>query len=146
MWLTGIVLFLFIAYAFLILFYTKSWKQIPLQAFSDAADQGSPVTFSVIIPARNEAAVIVSLLESIKKQSYSSSLFEVIVVDDHSTDQTAALVQQLITAHSGMPAIRLISLDQDALNSYKKKAIETGIAAARNQWIVCTDAGRRHLG
>lgn len=124
----------------MILFYTKSWKQIPLQAFSDSADQESSVTFSVIIPARNEAAVIVSLLESIKKQSYSSSLFEVIVVDDHSTDQTAALVQQLITAHSGMPAIRLISLHQDALNSYKKKAIETGIAAARNQWIVCTDA------
>ncbi|MBZ4189000.1 glycosyltransferase family 2 protein [Niabella beijingensis] len=140
MWLTGIVLFLLIVYALLILFYTKSWKQIPLQSTeAPVADKGHPVTFSVIIPARNEEATILRLLESIKKQTYPSSLFEVIVVDDHSDDQTATVVKQFAENNDAF-SVRLLSLRNDALNSYKKKAIEEGIAAAQNAWIVCTDA------
>lgn len=90
-------------------------------------------TFSVIIPARNEAGNIGALLKSILAQTYSHNLFEVIVVDDHSTDETAAVVKQF-------EGVKLVQLKEDRINSYKKKAIETGIAAARNEWIVCTDA------
>jgi glycosyltransferase involved in cell wall biosynthesis len=90
-------------------------------------------TFSIIIPARNEANNIGPLLESILAQTYSHDLFEVIVVDDHSTDETASIV-------SRYEGIRLVQLKEDRINSYKKKAIETGIAAAKNEWVVCTDA------
>lgn len=89
--------------------------------------------FSIIIPARNEADNIGALLKSISNQTYPRDLFEVIVVDDHSTDQTAAIVSQF-------EGVRLVQLKEDRINSYKKKAIETGIAAAKNEWIVCTDA------
>ncbi|MCF3110312.1 glycosyltransferase [Niabella sp. CC-SYL272] len=132
---------MFVIYTFLILFYTKSWKQIPLQTLEpDDATPGHPVTFSVIIPARNEAPNILHLLESIKQQAYPFHLFEVIVVDDHSEDDTAALVAQFRAANNATFLINLIRLTGGALNSYKKKAIETGIAAAQNKWIVCTDA------
>jgi cellulose synthase/poly-beta-1,6-N-acetylglucosamine synthase-like glycosyltransferase len=57
----------------------------------------------------------------------------VIVVDDNSTDSTAAIVQQF-------SFVKLVSLKEDILNSYKKKAIETGIAAAAGDLIVTTDA------
>lgn len=141
MWLTGISLLLFLVYALLILFYTKSWKQILIQS-QDPGDAfpGHPVTFSIIIPARNEAANILRLLESIKQQRYPSHLFEVIVVDDHSDDETAGLVDQFRAAGSQSFLTTLIRLTGGGLNSYKKKAIETGIAAAQSAWVVCTDA------
>lgn len=91
------------------------------------------ITFSIIIPARNEADNIGQLLESILEQTYSRNLFEVIVVDDHSTDDTAAIVKKF-------EGVKLLQLNEDRINSYKKKAIETGISAAQNDWIVCTDA------
>src|SRR6476660_5466403 len=55
-----------------------------------------PVTkFSVIIPARNEEASIRKCVESIVKGTYSTELYEIIVMDDHSTDGTVAVVREL---------------------------------------------------
>lgn len=138
MWLVSIIGFLFLVYAILILFYTKGWEQIPVQVTANRATNYS-TTFSVIIPARNEEENIIRLLESITRQTYSKDLFEIIAIDDHSEDSTASLISDFARQHSHI-AIKLISLKDDALNSYKKKAIETGIAAAKNEWIVCTDA------
>ncbi|WP_169818828.1 glycosyltransferase [Niabella ginsenosidivorans] len=112
---------------------------MPEQITGKEAMDDAP-TFSVIIPARNEATTILPLLESIKKQSYLLEYVEIIVIDDHSEDHTAALVQKFRAENQGRLTVRLISLKEDALNSYKKKAIETGIAAAKKEWIVCTDA------
>ncbi|GAC1588399.1 MAG: glycosyltransferase [Ginsengibacter sp.] len=94
---------------------------------------------SVIIPARNESKNITACIESILKQTYSSSLFEVIVVDDHSTDDTAELVASYKNRN-----VRLIKLSDELkgkiINSYKKKAIEEGIKKASGTLIVTTDA------
>lgn len=88
---------------------------------------------SVIIPARNEEENIGRLLTSIQKQSYPSQLYEVIVVDDHSTDKTSDIAR-------GFPFVKLMRLELENINSYKKKAIETGIAAATGELIVTTDS------
>ena len=72
-------------------------------------------------------------MQALQEQTYPPGLFEIIVVDDHSTDATAAAVQQF-------PKAMLIQVKEDGINSYKKKAIETGIAAATGEWIVTTDA------
>ena len=88
---------------------------------------------SVIVPARNEEENIGQLLQALQNQTYPKELFEVIVVDDHSTDKTANIVQQF-------SAVKIIQLKDDGINSYKKKAIETGIAAATGELIVTTDA------
>jgi len=141
MWLISGICVLFLIYTLLILFYTKGWKQIPLQSpQTPDTTTGHTDTFSVIIPARNEELMIIRLLASVKTQTYPASLFEIIVVDDHSDDHTAALVEQFAREHPEPPFIKLIRLSGKAFNSYKKKAIETGIAAAKNDWIVCTDA------
>src|SRR5204863_4470616 len=71
--------------------------------------------------------------KALQEQSYPKELFEVIVVNDHSTDATSAVVQQFTT-------VKLIQLKEDSINSYKKKAIETGIAAASGELVVTTDA------
>ena len=93
---------------------------------------------SVIIPARNEAENIAACLDSICDQSYPPSLFEVLVVDDHSTDNTASIVRPYQNKN-----VNLISLKDfvgDELNSYKKKAIEIAIARSTGELIVTTDA------
>ena len=121
---------LFILYSVLILFYWSGWRD--LEKFSPGAEAPNS-TISVIIPARNEQENIGQLLRSIEQQTYPKELFEVIVVDDHSSDETATIAKNF-------PFVKLISLQPGSINSYKKKAIETGIAAASGDLIVTTDA------
>ncbi|HEY5970102.1 MAG TPA: glycosyltransferase [Chitinophagaceae bacterium] len=121
---------LLVLYSFLILYYRAGWQA--LKPFSPTVLRASK-KISVIIPARNEEENIGNLLSSLEKQTYPNHLFEVIVVDDHSTDNTPTVV-------NSYPFAKLIKLDFDNINSYKKKAIETGIAAASGELIVTTDA------
>ena len=125
-----IIIPLFVCYGLLIIYYWLAWKSIPEYVPSVL----SPKTkISIIIPARNEEENIGQLLQELQNQTYPKELFEVIVVDDHSTDGTAEVVHQF-------PAVKLIHLKENNINSYKKKAIETGIAAATGELIVTTDA------
>jgi len=132
-----ILLVLFILYFLLILYYRQSWLDIP--EFKPQTSNYKPqTTITVIIPARNEEEHIGECLESIKQQSYPADLFEVLVVDDHSTDDTAGVISSYLGQN-----MRLISLEElavDGINSYKKKAIETAIGQATGELIVCTDA------
>lgn len=121
---------LFTAYSVLIIYYWISWKSIPEFVPSSA----TPATkISVIIPARNEAENIGLLLTSLADQSYPANLFEIIVVNDHSTDATEGVVK-------GFPSVKLLNLEGAEVNAQKKKAIETGIAHASGELIVTTDA------
>lgn len=129
MLLLSITILLFALYSIVVLRYWYHWKNIPV--FNAPASMPS-TTISVIIPARNEEENIGELIQALQQQTYPSSLVEVIVVDDHSTDNTAAIVQQFSN-------VRLLK-NTDAVNSYKKKAVETGIAAAKNTFIIVTDA------
>lgn len=120
------------AFAYLIFGWNLSrlWQTMP-QIF---AEGGSPHTFvSVIVPARNEADNILSCIHNILGQDYPSDLFELIVVDDHSADATAALVRSL-------PDARIKLLQVPAGDSGKKKALNQGIREARGTLIVTTDA------
>ena len=128
--LLSIIAVLFITYAILIIYYWQSWKSIPI--FQPVPATPSTI-ISIIIPARNEEENIESLLQSIANQIYPKELFEVIVVDDNSTDSTASIAQQF-------SFVKLVSLKEDSLNSYKKKAIEIGITAATGELVVTTDA------
>ena len=125
-----IILILFILYALLVLYYWLGWTSVP--DFIPTNDT-STIKISVIIPARNEEGNIGELLHALHAQTYASEFFEVIVVDDHSTDATVAIVKTF-------PFVKLISLTDSGLNSYKKKAVETGVAAATGELIVATDA------
>ena len=125
-----ICIFLFALYSLLIFYYWQSWKAIPDFTITNST---ATTKISVIIPARNEENNIGELLHALQNQTYPAKLFEVIVIDDHSTDKTTEIVQQF-------PNVSLIELKDDNINSYKKKAIETGITAATGELIVTTDA------
>ncbi|HEY6064206.1 MAG TPA: glycosyltransferase, partial [Chitinophagaceae bacterium] len=125
-----IIIVLFFLYSWLIIYYWLAWRSIPDHLVPTALPQ---TKISVIIPARNEEKNIGKLLQVLQEQSYPPVLFEIIVVDDHSTDATAAVVQRF-------SSVKLVQLKEDGINSYKKKAIETGIAAATGELIITTDA------
>jgi biofilm PGA synthesis N-glycosyltransferase PgaC len=127
-----IVLVLFLAYGILVIRYWLIWKRIPEFSASDKKPH-TTISISVIIAARNEEAVLGDLLQALQNQTYPQEFFEVIVVDDHSTDKTAELAKSF--SH-----VRLIQLLDDNINAYKKKAIEKGIEAATGELIVTTDA------
>lgn len=128
--------FLFLlAYIILILYYWKSWVSIPAYKVKN---EKSKTKISVIIPARNEEENIAGCLDTVCNQSYSKDIFEILVVDDYSTDNTAAIVKKYTQQN-----VKLISLKDfagDNLNSYKKKAIEIAIQQSTGELIVTTDA------
>ncbi len=129
----------FLGYAALILFYRYCWLQIADYETSAAFINKSPSTkITVIIPARDEEQNIGRCLQSIIDQTYPSNLFEIIVVDDHSTDNTAQIVQSFHPQN--IHCIFLKDFVSDTINSYKKKAIEIAIAQSTGDLIVTTDA------
>jgi biofilm PGA synthesis N-glycosyltransferase PgaC len=128
---TGIFLLI---YALGIYYYHRIWDRIPL--FTHDLPY-IPITVSVIIPARNEAAHIQNCLISLFSQTYPRVYTEILVVNDFSTDETADLVTKF------SDKCRLLNLSDylaNPVNSYKKKAIETGIAHSSGELIICTDA------
>lgn len=124
-------------YAGLIAYLLYHWRRLPV--WDPAVSDPPPVFVSVLVPARNEGARIGACLRSLQAQSFPADRFEVIVIDDHSTDDTAAVVRSM-----SLPNLRLLSLAEhlpgEVIRSYKKEALALGIAAARGELIVTTDA------
>jgi cellulose synthase/poly-beta-1,6-N-acetylglucosamine synthase-like glycosyltransferase len=140
MWLLTIfTLILLAGYTLLIESYRRWFLKV--EPFNVAKDYTPTITFSVIIPARDEEDQIEKCLLSILSQTYPSHLFEVIVIDDHSTDNTPVIIKSLQQQHSNLKLISLKDILQgQQLNSYKKKAIELAIQHAKGDWILTTDA------
>ncbi len=67
---------------------------------------------SVIIPARNEQSNIETCLGGLLQQTYPTQALEIIVVDDHSTDETAVIVRELMDAHSQIRLVEAGSLPE----------------------------------
>ena len=130
---------LFVFYAVIMLMY-RHWF-IKLKQYVPQPNIHPKNTFSILIPARNEEKNIGALLQSIINQNYPSSLWEVFVIDDFSTDNTPQIVNELGKRYLNIQLIELAKvLDGKQLNAYKKKAIETGVSLATKEWIVTTDA------
>ncbi len=138
------VVILTIMYAIVLMAY-RFWfgkmGAFQLNQIEQVRPEQSATQFTVIIPARNEAANIKACVDSILNQDYPAAAFEIIVIDDFSEDDTAFIVHALSQQY---PQLRLLKLadhckDGDTL-AYKKKAIEIAVAQAKGDWILTTDA------
>ncbi len=97
----------------------------------------SKTTFSVIIPFRNESENLPDLLKSIASLKYPKHLFEIILVDDASEDNSVELIMKFLS--SVKYDIKVISNNRTT-NSPKKDAITSAINKAKHEWIITTDA------
>lgn len=98
---------------------------------SDGPTPG-PISVSVIIPAFNEEAGITEVLGAIRKQQVPGYRFEIIVVDDGSSDRTPILLQQYRGLYD-----RLVT---HAKNSGKGAAVISGLQVATGDYILFQDA------
>ena len=86
---------------------------------------------SVIIPTYNRRAVIEQTLPTVLDQTFPASEYEVIVVVDGSTDDTAAALRQISSP------VRLVVIEQD--NQGQAAARNAGIRLRQGTWCCCLD-------
>jgi cellulose synthase/poly-beta-1,6-N-acetylglucosamine synthase-like glycosyltransferase len=135
-WITASLLTLYCA---LILVYRQWLVRLPVFHLPEHITPAH--RFSVIIPARNEEVFIGACLQSVLTQQYPADHFEVIVINDHSTDQTESIIRRFQQRHPNLHLLNLADYTgTENLNAYKKKAIELAISTARYEWIITTDA------
>tara|TARA_B100000949_G_C14288239_1_gene455573 strand:+ start:851 stop:1996 length:1146 start_codon:yes stop_codon:yes gene_type:complete len=95
---------------------------------------------SIIIPARNEKLNILRCLESIKKQTYSN--FEVIVVDDNSTDDTYHIANQFCQNDDRFSLLKLNNDDKTWVG--KNRACHEGSKISNGSLLLFIDADTEH--
>ena len=95
---------------------------------------------SVLIPARNEEEDIVPCLESLRQQDYPN--YEILVLDDNSTDRTAERVAEVVVADPRIRLLRGQPLPQGWAG--KPYACHQLAAEAKGSWLLFTDADTIH--
>jgi len=126
-----------LGYAGLILFYVIEWRKIPAYENEEISRN---TTVSIVVAARNEATNIVKCLDALLHQNYPSFLYEVILIDDHSNDNTVDLAESMLAKNLRVFHLAELIGNEQNIHSYKKKAIEKGIDQSQAQLIVTTDA------
>jgi glycosyltransferase involved in cell wall biosynthesis len=95
----------------------------------------APVDLSVVVPMYNEEAVLPLLVERLRPVADGWGVpYEIVCVDDGSTDATPVLLQRL---HREWPQVRVLRL---RANAGHQAAISAGLARARGKWMVTIDA------
>ena len=130
-----ITIFISLFYSITILILRYGWGKT--KKYYSSVYKGS-LFVSVIIPMRNEENNIGNILNDITSQDISEKNYEIIVVDDHSTDNSCEIVLELCNKN---PNISLLNLPDKDFG--KKKAIACGIDNAKANLIVTTDVDCR---
>lgn len=135
-WTWIIPILVFSAYAIRIFTYLYGW----IKTSSPDSPKGisSFEKASIVIPVRNEARQIGNLIKDLCKLDYPKDLYEVIIIDDHSTDQTTRIVD---SCRDMLTNLKVIELGSGEIG--KKTAIQKGVSEARFPIIISTDGDCR---
>ena len=115
--------------------FAAGWIRVPVVTESDDA-----TLVSIVVPARDEERSIERCVRSLLAQNLAN--FEVIVVDDRSTDQTGAILQTIAAEDRRLRVIDGEALPDDWVG--KPWALVQGARAARGSWLLFTDADSYH--
>jgi len=129
--------FIYLILCFVFLVYWRNQKEFNLDP------SFVPTTkVSVIVPVRNEEDSLQQCTESILKQNYPTHLFELIVVDDQSDDNTPQILENI--KDQRLRVMRLGVYKRTTITGSKKKAIAYGISHASGDLMITTDADCIH--
>jgi biofilm PGA synthesis N-glycosyltransferase PgaC len=124
---------LFMAYLWMLgaLIYYFHWEKNRLYTPGHAPVLDSYPGVSVIVPCHNEGEDVQETVEYLLRQNYPD--YEIIAVNDGSTDETLRILLDLAAQH---PRIRVINLEQ---NQGKGMALNTGALFAKHEFLICID-------
>lgn len=128
----GLLVASVLAYVVLIAMLAIGWKSTPL--FQVTSDYAPTTKVSVIVAVRNEALTIEKCISGLLAQRYPHDLYEILIVDDHSEDNTAKIIDDKWGSNS---LVKYVCLER---GEGKKHAIAKGIEVATGTLIVTTDA------
>src|SRR5690606_30809499 len=138
MLVTGFIITLL--YVLLIGSLIMGFNKVPTYKLTEST---AKTTFTVIVPFRNEAENLPALLKSIQDLKYPNDLFEVILVDDESNDNSVEVIKKVLDTsrlrRDTRTDISIINSERKT-HAPKKDAITTAIHSAKYEWIVTTDA------
>ena len=129
--LIGLGILLVLLYASLMCFI--AYKFLAKKLVPTVPKATKHISYTIIIAARNEAKNIGKLLQCLNQQNATNITYNILVINDNSTDNTIAVV-----ANHNISNLKLINVD--AHNSGKKNAITTGIKNTESTFIITLDA------
>ena len=122
-------------YSVRMLSYLIAWKKSQRE---NGLPSRSISLVSVVIPFRNEDRFLPCLLDDLAEQDFPSEHYEVILVDDHSTDQSVIKTEEITKMHSNF---HLYTLEGPGYG--KKHALQLGIQMAGGSMILTSDGDCR---
>ena len=122
-------------YSFLIILFFYAWRR---QLSFKECLVSRPIFVSIIIPARNEEKQISNILTDLTSQNYDFSFFEIVVVNDHSQDNTQLVANSYKEKLSNFSVLEL----PEALLG-KKQSLAYAISKSKGELIITVDADCR---
>jgi len=118
-------------------------KTLPSGSESSLPSRKDPLV-SIIVPARNEERNIRRCVESLLEQDYDN--YEVVVVDDGSTDATPRILDELLASHCNAHRLHVLRLRNNLPRGWagKPHAVHKGTQEAQGEWLLFTDADTWH--
>jgi len=127
-----------LAYAALMALCLYGWRR--LEDWEIPKGYAPKTRITLLVPARNEAARITECLNSLLACRYPPELLEILVLDDHSDDDTAAIATWMaVSSTVPLRVLRLAEQPGPALSG-KKSALALGVSRAQGELIATTDA------
>jgi glycosyltransferase involved in cell wall biosynthesis len=134
------VVFILFVLCFVVQLYFLLGRHIKLMSFEPATEiPAVHIPVSVVISARNEFANLQKNIPVIMEQNYPD--FEVVVVNDRSFDGTHELLDEFDEKYERLKVVTVI--ENDKFITGKKFALTMGIKAAKNEYLLFTDADCR---
>jgi cellulose synthase/poly-beta-1,6-N-acetylglucosamine synthase-like glycosyltransferase len=121
-----------VIYLIVIILFAIGWYKLSAPRETEVFET---VSVSVVIACRNEEKNVSALLDSILNQNYPKNKTEIIIVDDHSSDNSIKIIEKY-TAETDY--LKLFRLPDNKTG--KKEAINFGIANSKTDVIITTDA------
>lgn len=132
----AISLVIFLIYIVLILFYWYQWNKSEVGYHKQIVQKQM---ISVIIVGRNESTNLVTCINSIASNNYPKELYEIIYIDDFSSDNSTQLLSDIKIDNFKFYNLREY-IGNNKINNYKKKAIEFAVSKSKGDIILQTDA------
>lgn len=130
-----------LAWLYLTFLHGKFWQ--PLVDFPAELPKAWP-SVSIVVPARNEAAVLPQSLASLLKQDYAGD-WHVVLVDDQSDDGTASVAEKIAAQLHKTEHLRIVTTPELAKGwSGKVAAQNFGVAQSDSDYVLFTDADIEH--